>query len=148
MKVTDDLWDHADPFTITVTVAPTAIDSYGHVNNTVYIGWLEQCAWAHSAAVGFPEEVCVEMARGMAVRTINVDYLDACFEGDRVLIGNWLIANNKLRATRRFQLINETRERVVMRGEIRYVCMNLDTGRPTRMPPEFVEAYAISPISD
>jgi acyl-CoA thioester hydrolase len=144
----DNLWDHADPFFITVTVAPAAIDSYGHVNNTVYIGWLEQCAWAHSAAVGFPEEVCVEMARGMAVRNIKVDYLDACFEGDRILVGNWLIANNKLRAVRRFQLINETRDRVVMRGEILYVCMNLDTGRPIRMPPEFVDAYVISALSD
>jgi acyl-CoA thioester hydrolase len=146
--VTDDLWDHADPFTITVTVAPTAIDSYGHVNNTIYIGWLEQCAWAHSAAVGFSEQKCIEMARGMAVRTIKVDYLGACFEGDRVLVGNWLIANNKLRAVRRFQLINETRARVVMRGEIVYVCMNLDTGRPIRMPPEFLQAYAISLLAD
>ena len=48
------------------------MDAFGHVNNTVYIGWLEQCAWAHSAAVGFPETTCIEMARGMAVRKLSV----------------------------------------------------------------------------
>ncbi len=142
--IADDLWDHADPFCISVTVAPTAIDSYGHVNNTVYIGWLEQCAWAHSAAVGFSEQRCVEMSRGMAVRTLNVEYLAACYEGDRILVGNWVIGNDKLRAVRRFQLINETRGQVVLRGEIVYVCMNLESGRPVRMPPEFVAAYGVT----
>ncbi len=146
--MTDTLWDHADPFFISVTVEPTMIDSYGHVNNTVYIGWLEQCAWAHSAAVGFPEQKCVEMGRGMAVRRLDVEYLAACFEGDRILVGNWVIANDRLRAVRRFQLINETRGQVAMRGEIVYVCMNLDSGRPVRMPPEFVAAYTATTLAD
>ena len=135
-------WDLPDPFVIEVTAGPEAIDSYGHVNNTVYIGWLEQCAWAHSAAVGFSEAACVELKRGMAVRNLNVDYLAACYEGDRILVANWVVANDgKLRATRRFQLINRTRNQVAMRGEVLYVCMNLENGRPTRMPGEFLEAY-------
>ena len=135
-------WDLADPFVIEVVVGNDAIDSYGHVNNTVYIGWLEACAWAHSAAVGFPEEKCLEMERGMAVRTLSAEYLSACYEGDRILIGNWLVANDgKLRATRRFQVNNETRSQVALRGEILYVCMNLKSGRPVRMPDEFLKAY-------
>jgi acyl-CoA thioester hydrolase len=135
-------WDLPEPFFIEVTVGGEAIDSYGHVNNTVYIGWLEQCAWAHSAAMGFSEEKCLEIERGMAVRKLSVEYLAACYEGDRILVGNWLVANDgRLRATRRFQLINETRAEVAMRGEVLYVCMNLATGRPVRMPPEFLVAY-------
>ncbi len=136
-------WDLPDPFVIEVVAGPEAIDSYGHVNNTVYIGWLEQCAWAHSAAVGYPEEKCLEMQRGMAVRTLNVEYLAACYEGDRILVANWLVANDgRLRATRRFQLINETRNQVALRAEVLYVCMNLETGRPVRLPREFVQAYS------
>ena len=135
-------WDLPEPFIIELTVAADAIDSYGHVNNTVYIGWLEQCAWAHSAAQGFSEDVCLKMARGMAVRRLEAEYLAACFEGDRIRIGNWLVENDgRLRATRRFQIINDSRGQVALRGEILYVCMNLDTGRPVRMPPEFLKAY-------
>ena len=138
-------WDLPDPFFIEVTVGSDAIDSYGHVNNTVYIGWLEQCAWAHSAAVGYSEERCLEMERGMAVRKLEVEYLAACYEGDRIRIGNWLIANDgKLRATRQFQLLNVTRNQVAMRGQVLYVCMNLKTGKPVRMPAEFLAAYEIS----
>ena len=135
-------WDLPDPFVIEVIAGPETIDSYGHVNNRVYLGWLEACAWAHSAALGFDEARCIEMQRGMAVRNLNLDYLAACYEGDEILVGNWLIANDgKLRATRRFQLINRTRGQVAMRGEVLYVCMNLSTGRPVRMPEAFVRVY-------
>ena len=135
-------WDLPEPFVIEVTAGPETIDSYGHVNNRVYLGWLEACAWAHSAALGFGEAKCIEMQRGMAVRNLNLEYLAACYEGDEILVANWLIANDgKLRATRRFQLINRTRGQVAMRGEVLYVCMNLSSGRPVRMPPEFLSAY-------
>lgn len=140
-------WDLPDPFYIELTVGPETIDSYGHVNNAVYLSWLEQCAWAHSAAVGFPESRCLEMQRGMAVRTVNLDYLAACFAGDEVLIANWLVANDgKLRATRRFQIINRTRAQVAMRAEVLYVCMNLASGRPVRMPEAFRSAYRPKPV--
>lgn len=146
MTVTMPEWDLPDPFTIEVLAGPETIDSYGHVNNTVYIGWLEQCAWAHSEAVGFSEARCIEMKRGMAVRNLNVEYLAACYEGDRILVANWLVTNDgKLRATRRFQLINQTRGQIALRGEVLYVCMNLETGRPVRLPAEFVAAY--EPVS-
>ncbi len=135
-------WDLPDPFFIPVTVEADAIDSYGHVNNAVYLSWLEACAWAHSAAVGFPESRCLAMARGMAVRDLRLTYLAACYEGDRLEVGNWLVANDgKLRATRRFQILNRSKGQVALRGEIDYVCMNLASGRPSRMPAEFLTAY-------
>lgn len=137
-------WDLPDPFVIDLTVEASSIDSYGHVNNRVYIGWLERCAWAHSEAVGFSEQRCLEMERGMAVRKLEVEYLAACFADDRIQVGNWLVANDgKLRATRRFQVINRTRDQVALRGEVLYVCMNLNSGRPTRMPDEFLRAYSV-----
>ncbi len=135
-------WDLPDPFVIEVKAVPEHIDSYGHVNNAVYLSWLEACAWAHSEALGYGEAKCVEMERGMAVRDLNLTYLAACYEGDEILVGNWLVANDgKLRATRRFQLINRTRGQVAMRGEVVYVCMNLKNGRPARMPDAFLNAY-------
>ena len=138
-------WDAPDPFSITLTVNPVHLDAYGHVNNVVYVAWLERCAWAHSEAVGFSEERCVELGRGMAVRTIHADYLAPCFGGDTIEVGNWIVANDgKLRASRRFQMINRTQRTVTMRAEIEYFCLNLATWRPTRMPREFRDAYPVT----
>lgn len=138
-------WDHPQPFVIEVTAAEADVDSYGHVNNVVYIRWLERCAWAHSAAVGFPEDRCVAIARGMAVRTIHVDYLAACYAGDRILVGNWICRNDgRLRVSRRYQLINAVTATTVLRGEVDFVCMNLSNGRPVRMPADMAEAYSVT----
>lgn len=138
-------WDHPRPFCITVTVAEGDIDSYGHVNNVVYIRWLSECAWAHSAAVGLPEETCVTLRRGMAVRSFRIDLLAAAYLGDEVLVGDWVSANDgRLRATRTYQLVNPATGVTLLRGHIDYVCINLDNGRPARMPREFVERYAVT----
>lgn len=137
------LWDHPNPFTIEVQATETDIDSFGHVNNVVYIKWLEQLAWAHSAAVGLPEETCLAMERGMAVRKINVEYLAASYGGDTIIVGNWICFNDgKLRVTRRYQLINPAKNLTVMRGEVDFVCMNLTSGKPSRLPSEFKTAYS------
>ena len=118
------------------------MDSYGHVNNAVYLRWLEQCAWAHSAAVGLPESRCIVMRRGMAVRSLRLDYLAACYAGDEILVGNWICrSDGRLRVSRRYQLINTTKDTTVMRGEVDFVCLNLENGRPVRLPPEFKDAY-------
>lgn len=138
-------WDHPDPFVLAVTAGAEDVDSYGHVNNVVYIRWLEQCAWAHSAAVGLPESRCLEMQRGMAVRSLRVDYLAACYAGEEILVGNWICrSDGRLRVSRRYQLINLDRDSVVMRGEVDFVCLNLSNGRPVRLPPAFADAYRAS----
>ena len=138
-------WDHPEPFTLEVVVLPEDVDGFHHVNNVVYIKWLEACAWAHSAAVGLPEAKCVEMARGMAVRAIHVEYLAAAYEGDEVLVGNWIAANDgRLRVTRRYQLLNTNTGITLLRGHVDFVCLNLQTGRPARLPPEFVIGYAVT----
>lgn len=134
-------WDHADPFIYEVDVQAEDIDSFGHVNNTVYLRWLTECAWAHSAAVGLPEDKCVALRRGMAVRGINVELLGSAYLGDKILVGNWLTNRNRLRATRVYQVVQAESEQTLLRGEVNFVCIDLDSGRPVRMPPEFDKGY-------
>jgi hypothetical protein len=45
-------WDFANPHVVTVAVGPDDIDAYEHVNNAVYLRWLDVAAWSHSAALG------------------------------------------------------------------------------------------------
>ena len=38
-------WDLENPYTLDIKVQPEDIDGLGHANNTVYVTWLERCAW-------------------------------------------------------------------------------------------------------
>ncbi len=138
-------WDYPDPFFIDIEVSSAAIDGFGHVSNVQYIQWLTDCAWAHSAEVGLPEESCVAMQRGMAIREIHVELLASAYAGDSLKVGNWIErVDGRLRATRRFQILNADSGNTLLRGHVDFVCLNLATGRPTRMPESFRERYRLA----
>jgi len=137
-----DDWDLPTPFLASLAVARTDIDAYDHVNNSVYMTWLDRAAWEHSAALGLPIETCLQLDRGMAVTRSVIAYLRPAVLGDTIRIATWLLAaEGKLRVRRRFQLRREADGMTLARAEVEYACIELSTGRPTRWPPEFRERY-------
>jgi len=84
----------------------------------------------------------------MAVRDVRMSYLRATFEGDQLWVADWLTHNDgRLRATRSFQILRPADEACVMRAEIDYICINVSSGRPQRMPEGFLRAYAVQTTS-
>lgn len=133
-------------FTITHEVVPAEIDEYAHVNNAVYLQWLDRIAWTHAATLGTPLASCLALRRGMAVRHTRIDYLEAALLGDELLLATWLVAcDGRLRCTRRFEIVRLADARRVADAEIEYFCLNLDTGKPCRFPQKFVESYKVMP---
>ena len=140
----DFVWDRTNPFIIDVTVGSDRIDGYGHVSNHFYHAWMTDCMFAHSAAVGLPDDICMEMQRGMAVKQIRADLLGPSYDGDKLKVANWIVANDgKLRASRFFQIVSCASRKTLVRAEMDFVCTNLSNGRPVKMPPIFAEKYCI-----
>jgi acyl-CoA thioester hydrolase len=135
-------WDLPSPHIHRVVATSADIDGYGHVNNAVYVTWLDHTAWSHSTALGIPPESCIEGRRGMAVWRTQVNYLAPAFAGNRVDIGTWIVASDsRLRCARRFQMRRADDGVTLLRALIHYVCIDLDSGKARRMPPEFVAGY-------
>jgi acyl-CoA thioester hydrolase len=135
-------FDFPSPHVIELTVQPDDIDAYLHVNNAVYLSWFDRAAWSHSAALGMPLERCLALRRGMAALRTEIDYLSAAVQDDRVQVATWIArSDGKLRCERRFQARRLGDGRTLARARVDYVCINLDSGRATRMPETFVRAY-------
>lgn len=135
-------WDLPSPFVLEVVVAPEQIDELGHTNNVHYLGWLQDCAWAHSKARGVDADLMLALGCAMAVRETRMSYLGATHAGDRLQVGDWITAcDRRLRAQRSFQIIRATDRVTVLRAVIDYVCIAVASGRPVRMPEAFVRAY-------
>lgn len=140
------LWDQPEPFVVSIAVGPEHMDELGHTNNVHYLQWLQECAWQHSTAVGFSAEQMTESGYAMVVRETRMSYLAATFTGDRLWVADWLVKNDgRLRATREFQIFRESDQRCVMRAEIDYICVDIASGRPHRMPRSFIRAFAVLP---
>ena len=125
-----------------VAASTADVDAYGHVNNSVYLRWLDEAAWAHSAALGVPPARCIALRRGMVVWRSLLYYTAPAFAGDALEVGTWIVSwDGRLRVDRRFQVRRAADRRTLLRGLLRYVCADLDSGRPRRMPPEFIACY-------
>ncbi len=135
-------WDRPDPHILRRDVTIDDTDAYAHVNNAVYLGWLDLAAWSHSTALGVPTALCLQLRRGMVVYRVALQYEKPAFAGDQLEIGTWIVsADGRLRSQRQFQIRRPRDSQTLLRGWIDYVCTNLDSGRATRMPPQFVAAY-------
>jgi acyl-CoA thioester hydrolase len=141
-RTVDAAFDFPAAHAIELDVQSEDIDSYGHVNNAVYLTWLDRAAWSHSASLGVPLAQCLSMRRGMAAQRIEIDYLRAALRGDRIQAATWIVsADGRLRAERRFQIKRMADGATLARARIDYVCINLDSGRAARMPELFARAY-------
>jgi acyl-CoA thioester hydrolase len=139
-----DCWDHPNPFVIGVSAREGDIDSYQHVNNSVYVRWLDECAREHSKAVGIDTGDAGELGYGMAVRDSRITYLASAYQGEEILVGNWLTeCDGRLRATRQFQIVRPADGVTLARAELNYICIKIDTGRPSKMPELFREKYIV-----
>lgn len=138
-------WDLPEPFVHRLRADGRDIDAYRHVNNAVYVRWLDECAWAHSTALGLDPVATVAGGRGMAVWRTQLNYLAPALEGDELELATWIVFNDaRLRIDRRFQLRRIADGGTLLRGLIHYVCIDLGTGRPRRMPAAFA-AYLPRP---
>ncbi|MCJ8168102.1 acyl-CoA thioesterase [Atopomonas sediminilitoris] len=135
-------WDLPEPCVLAVTVQAEHIDGLGHANNAVYVQWLEQAAWHHSQRLGVDVELYQRLDRGMAVVRHELDYLAAAYQGEPLEVATWLIGcDRKLRSVRRFQICRVSDGLTLLRGRTTFACVELSTGKPKRMPAEFVAAY-------
>jgi acyl-CoA thioester hydrolase len=138
-------WDFPQPHVIGLSVCAADIDAYGHVNNSVYLTWLDKVAWSHSAALGVTLEECLRLRRGMAAQRIEIDYLRAALAAEQLQVGTWIIeSDGRLRCARRFQLRRTGDGATLARARVAYVCINLDSGRATRMPERFMRSYVVT----
>jgi len=135
-------WELSEPFVIDIQVLPEHIDGLGHTNNAVYVTWLEQCAWRHSQSLGLDLDDYHRLDRAMAVVRHEIDYLASAYQGEYLQLGTWIVeSDQRLKMRRRFQLIRPADGTTLVRALTTFVCIELSSGRPRRMPTEFVEGY-------
>jgi len=138
-------WDHPSPFVAAITVHAADIDSYGHANNSVYVRWFDDCARAHSKQLGIDADQALALGYGMAVHESHIRYIASAYLDEKLLLATWIMENDgRLRISRRFQLIRASDKAVLARARLDYVCINLKTGRASKMPTLFKQGYPVS----
>lgn len=118
-----------------IEVTAQDVDLNGHVNNVVYIQWMQDAAIAHARTSG-----CTAASQAIGatwvVRTHHIEYLSPLFAGDRVNVLTWPANFQRVRSTRKYKFVRPTDGAVIARAETDWVFVNAQTGRPMSIPEE------------
>ncbi|MES1947379.1 thioesterase [Salinisphaera sp. C84B14] len=137
-----DNWDIATPFVARFEVDASHIDRLEHMNNAVYLTFMEQAAWQHTEALGIGWQSYVDLDAACVVHRHELDYLMPAHLGDELEVATWIAENDgRLTMWRAFQFRRVGDGRTVFRARTHYVTVKLSNGRARRMPQLFVDAY-------
>ena len=125
-------------FELAFTARPEHIDELGHVNNAVWVQWIQEVAVAHWQAVAV--EAHKQSYFWVVVRH-EIDYLRAAFPGDRVTGRTWVgEAPRGARFDRHMEFIGADGKSCV-RARTFWAIIDKAAGRPIRVPPEVVAPF-------
>jgi acyl-CoA thioester hydrolase len=125
-------------FAMTFTAGPEHIDQLGHVNNAVWVQWMEQVAVAHWEAVADPAH---QDAFFWVVVRHEIDYLRAAVEGDRITARTWVDeAAQGARSTRYVEFLG-TDGTPCVRAKTGWAIIDKAIGRPVRVPREVIAPF-------
>jgi acyl-CoA thioester hydrolase len=131
-------------FELAVDVKDADIDELGHASNIVFVRWIQDVAVAHSVAVGLTVEAYRTIGAVFFVRRHEIDYLRPALRGDRLLLRTWIdsvFAAKCLRGTEIVRCEADGRETMVARSMTTWGCVEIASGRPTRIPQAIRAAF-------
>jgi acyl-CoA thioester hydrolase len=121
------------PFTRNFTASPDDIDALGHVNNAVWVRWIQEMATSHWQAVAAPEHIA---AYHWVVTRHEIDYRGNIAAGESVTARSWIESEPKgAQFDRRVDFV-DAKGKVIVRANTTWAMIDTKTGRLVRVRPE------------
>jgi acyl-CoA thioester hydrolase len=115
------------------------IDEQNHVNNTVYLRWVQQIASAHWNAIASPD---AKQSISWVVLRHEIDYQGAAALGDEILLRTWVGKATRLRFERFTEIRRRRDDQCLSRARSVWVPVDRVSGRPTRVPQHLRDQFS------
>src|SRR5436305_9642115 len=117
-------------FEMPVTVQPADIDGQNHVNNTVYLRWIQDVAVAHWKALATSE---TQEKIGWVVLRHEIDYKSPACLGDEIVLRTWVGEASRLKFERFTEICRRSDQQLFAKARTIWVPIDWSTGTPTRV---------------
>jgi acyl-CoA thioester hydrolase len=125
-------------YTLTFTAQPQHIDVMGHVNNAVWVQWMEAIATAHWEAVAPPEHV---EAYAWVVTRHEIDYRGNIREGETTTARTFIPEGPRGARFDRHVEFSDASGKVIVKAKSTWAMVDRATGRLLRVTPEVAAPF-------
>jgi acyl-CoA thioester hydrolase len=129
------------------TVPESAVDQNGHVNNVVYVQWMQDVAVLHSDSVGGTDAMHASGSTWV-VHSHKIEYLKPAFAREEVTALTWVVNFRRVRSVRRYKFYRKSDNMLFAKGETEWVFVDGESGRPRMIPEELSRLFPLVPEDD
>lgn len=124
-----------------IVVKHDDLDELDHVNNVVYVQWVQDAAAAHWNNVASKE---INEKFFWVVIRHEIDYKSPALLHDEIVAKTWVHDYNGPKSTRMVQIIRKRDERVLVEARTTWCLIDSGTKRPVRVVEEIINTFAPS----
>jgi acyl-CoA thioester hydrolase len=118
----------------TLRVRTYECDSYGHVNNAIYLNYLEFARYEFLKAIGFDYPELIKAGYGVYVARIEIDYKKSATVDDVLVLRSWPLKKGAVSGV----IAQEIARGAEVVAEAKVTWASVDhSGQPVKLPPRW-----------
>jgi acyl-CoA thioester hydrolase len=121
-----------------LTVGPEHIDFNLHVNNVVYLQWVQMMSKTHWEEEATPDMIKEYM---WVITRQEIDYLRELKEGDEVRLYTYIEKSEKQKSYRNVEIYKMPENILVAKAQIVWTMLSQINKKPMRIPQEVIDLY-------
>ncbi|MEP2671536.1 MAG: acyl-CoA thioesterase [Cyclobacteriaceae bacterium] len=125
-------------FELTITVSRADIDELQHVNNVVYVQWVQDVAKAHWESLA-PKDV-QEKYIWMVLRH-EIDYSGQAMVGDVLVAKTWVAWSEGVKSERHVEIRNKETSKVIVKAKTLWCLLDAQSKRPKRIEEDITSVF-------
>jgi len=133
----------AEPYSIDITIEPSDIDVLGHVNNIVYLRWVQDAAIAHWRALATPDE---QAAIAWVVVRHEIDYRRPALPGDAIIARTRVGSASRHTFERLTEILRASDTTVLANARTLWVPLDPTSGRVIHVGNALRERFSVPPV--
>lgn len=118
------------------------LDSGQHVNNAVYLSYIQECGVRVADAHGWSMARMSANGFGIIARRHIVEYRQPAILGDSLEVATWVSDAKRSTARRHFVVSRIEDGEILFRCNSLYVWVDIQSGKPIRIPVDFLSDFA------
>jgi acyl-CoA thioester hydrolase len=110
-------------------------DSYAHVNNAVYLHYLEYARWEFLKDIGFDYNAMLEAGFAVYISRIDINYKKSAYPDDELLITSEPVKKGAVSGTLEQKIIRGGD--ILIEAKVTWAFVDSKTGTPVKIPAQF-----------